>query len=186
MSEQKFKLSGDQNTLIIENGQLAGEYVAKKQYGCRGCAFWKNNANCEIGTVHTCAYSNRKDYHSIVWIKKETEPKQDDKKAVAVFYDEKILAIRHSNKHNGNYEAKESHGCDGCFFKGETAGCTFNVAILGNQKCSPYYRDDDTSIIWIKKETEMTKAPAPAPTAERFSRDAILARLQHRHFVLIV
>ena len=73
MSEQKFKLSDDQNTLVIENGQLAGEYVAKKQYGCRGCAFWKNNANCEIGTVHTCVYSNRKDDHSIVWIKKETE-----------------------------------------------------------------------------------------------------------------
>ena len=73
MSEQKFRLSDDQNTLVIENGDMLGEYIAKKQYGCRGCAFWQNNANCGIGTVHTCAYSNRKDDHSIIWIKKEAE-----------------------------------------------------------------------------------------------------------------
>lgn len=71
MSEQKFKLSDDQNTLVIENGQLAGEYVTKKQYGCRGCAFWENNSHCKIRTVATCGYSNRKDEQSIIWIKKE-------------------------------------------------------------------------------------------------------------------
>lgn len=71
MSEQNFKLSDDQNTLIIEHGQLAGEYAAKKQYGCRGCAFWENNSHCKIGTVATCYHSIRKDSKSIIWIKKE-------------------------------------------------------------------------------------------------------------------
>lgn len=30
MSEQKFKLSDDQNTLVIDHGDMLGEYVAKK------------------------------------------------------------------------------------------------------------------------------------------------------------
>ena len=156
MSEQKFKLSDDQNTLVIENGRLAGEYIAKKQYGCWGCAFWKNNANCEIGTVHTCGYSNRKDEQSIVWQK--VKPKQDDKKATAVFSDnETVLKISGHSEHDGTYEAKENDGCYGCFFY----ECTFD-SMLGGRKCISSHRQDNKSIIWIKKEnTEMTKAPAP-------------------------
>ena len=71
MSEQKFKLSDDQNTLVIDHGDMLGEYVAKKQYGCRGCAFKTNNANCEIGIIDTCYFLRRKDEQSIIWQKKE-------------------------------------------------------------------------------------------------------------------
>lgn len=188
MSEHNIEFSIGKNALIVEIGQFKGQYKAVKSNSitCDNCSFWQGDDGCAMGGAQyaKCGPDVRPDGNPIIWQKVQLE--QKDKKAVAVFYDEKILVIRHSNKHSGNYEAKESHGCDGCFFKGETAGCTFNVAILGNQKCSPYYRDDDTPIIWIKKETEMTKAPAPAPTAERFSREAILARLQHRHFDLIV
>lgn len=195
MSEQKFKFSIGKNSLIVEIGQFKGHYKAVKSNSitCDNCSFWQGDDGCALGGVQhaKCAPDVRPDGNPIIWQKVQLE--QKDKKAVAVFYDEKILEIRHSNKHDGDYEAKESHGCDGCFFNGKTTvGCTFNVATLGNQKCSPYYRDDDTPIIWIKKETEMTEAPAPAPTpaptptAERFSREAILARLQHRHFDLIV
>lgn len=70
---QEFKLSDDQNALVIQYGQLAGGYAAKKEYGCTGCAFLENNINCKIGTAATCSYLSRKDDTSIIWIKKETE-----------------------------------------------------------------------------------------------------------------
>ena len=182
MSEQKFKLSDDQNTLVVENGQLAGEYATKKQDGCTGCVFLENNTNCKIGTVHTCVYSNRKDEQSIVWQK--VKPKQDDKKAVAIFSDnETVLKISGHGEHDGTYEAKQGLNCDNCFFgKGEDKNkCDYNREILGSSRCNSVSRKDTVSIFWIKKEnTEMTEAPAPAPAP------APALALQHRHFDLIV
>ena len=74
MSGQNIEFSSDENSLIIKSGKFAGEYVAKKQIACNGCAFWNNtNTNCEIGIIDTCYFSRRKDEQSIIWIKKETE-----------------------------------------------------------------------------------------------------------------
>lgn len=104
---QKFKLSDDQNTLVVVGGEFEGQYEATGQDGCASCSFWTNEI-CELKTFSTCAWTARKDQKSIIWMKKKSE--------------------------------------------------------------------------------KMTEAPtpAPAPTAERFSREAALARLQHRHFDLIV
>lgn len=93
---------------------------------------------------------------------------QNDKKATAVFSDnETVLKISGHIKHDGTYEAEENDTCYGCFFY----QCTYDF-MLGGRKCISSHRQDKKSIIWIKKETEMTKAPSPA--------------LQHRHFDLIV
>lgn len=166
MSEQKFKLSDDQNTLVVVSGQFEGQYEATGQDGCASCSFWVNEI-CELKTFSTCAWAARKDEKSIIWIKAES--KQDNKKATAIFSDnETVLKISGHSKHDGTYEARENDGCWGCFFY----QCTFD-SMLGGRKCISSHRQDNKSIIWIKKEnTEMTEAPAPA--------------LQHRHFDLIV
>ena len=67
---QKFKLSDDQNTLIVVGGQFEGQYKATEQDGCESCSFWVNEI-CELKTYSTCAWAARKDEKSIIWIKKE-------------------------------------------------------------------------------------------------------------------
>jgi len=69
---QKFKLSDDQNTLIVVSGEFEGQYEATGQDGCASCSFLINEV-CELKTFSTCAWGYRKDSESIIWIKKETE-----------------------------------------------------------------------------------------------------------------
>lgn len=49
MSEQKFKLLDDQNTLVVVGGQFEGQYEATRQDGCASCSFWVNEI-CELKT----------------------------------------------------------------------------------------------------------------------------------------
>jgi len=165
----KVKISEDQNTLTVDGV----EYEAKTGGNlCYECSFWDDNnfGGCSIGSMFNghCAPTTRRDGKSIFWAK--VEPKQDDKKAIAIFSDnETVLKISNHGKHDGTYEAKENDTCYGCFFY----QCTFDF-MLGGRKCISSHRQDEKSIIWIKKEAEqMTEAPAPAPAP-------------HRHFDLIV
>ena len=76
------------------------------------------------------------------------------------------------------YEAKVAEKCVGCSFTAvinQNRECLLQLNSIQNRYCTAMTRNDEIGIIWIKKEnTEMTKAPAPAPA------------LQHRHFDLIV
>lgn len=69
---QKFKLSDDQNTLIVVSGEFEGQYEATGQDGCASCSFLINEV-CELKTFSTCAWGYRKDSESIIWMKKEKE-----------------------------------------------------------------------------------------------------------------
>ena len=162
MSEQNIEFSSDENSLIIKSGKLDGEYQAVKSESiqCGNCSFWQFDVGCNLGgAAHAkCVPHKRLDKMSIVWQK--VKPKQDDKKATAVFSNDENCLIIKSGKFAGEYQTKkDDSACVDCAFD-HSFGCSIGGML--NAHCSPQTRKDGKSIIWIKKEnTEMTEAPAP-------------------------